>query len=429
MSADDEELRHGRFKRSEFTEIDGFDDDDEEESIRQRRDTVVAAGNRTLNQNAELEANRTKAAQAAALKAAQERIQAMLHSPNISEVIYQYYEDAGFKIEDTFLECSFEGYNKQKFNCQDIVRPVVDANYFLCYVVDLPDELKQTVAGKGLKLVLNSHVNLYPKMSEEKPPLYDGILVSVDKEYNPFNWEKTCVTPGRVTKIDLALTHVHLENFRSGPLIQYCLEESDSSDLFQIFKANYTRTTCQMDCLYQSHKNACNCLLLVDKSQIRDDVLNETGFCSPQQFADCIGTLPDNETVQRAVNQCLSNCNASCESYRYDMRASYAKLYEPHYSKFKLPPNVTANQLIDLRVAYRRLEYAELIQQPSASFADMVSNLGGQLNLWLSASMVGLLEMGFTAIGFCIWSLYVKVFKTKKSEDDEKKEDFQHRKV
>lgn len=100
--------------------------------------------------DAALEANSTKAEKAAALKAAQQRIQAMLENSNISDVIYQYYQDAGFKIDETFLECSFRGYKREKFNCRDIVKPVVDANYFLCYVVDLPDEIKQTVAGRGI---------------------------------------------------------------------------------------------------------------------------------------------------------------------------------------------------------------------------------------------------------------------------------------
>lgn len=134
-------------------------------------------------------------------------------------------------------------------------------------------------------MVLNSHVNLYPKFAEQKPPVYAGLVVSVDKDYNPFNWEKTCVTAGRVTKIDLAMTHVHLENLDSGPLIQHCLTDEQAGDVFQIFKANYSRTTCQMDCLFQSHRNNCQCLMLVDKSQIKDSVLSDTGFCSPSKFA------------------------------------------------------------------------------------------------------------------------------------------------
>lgn len=126
-----------------------------------------------------------------------------------------------------------------------------------------------------------------------------------------------------------------------------------------------------------------------------------------------MATLPNNDEAQKAVNACLAHCHPPCESYRYDMRASHAKLYEPSYAHIPLPTNVTAKQLVDLRVAFSRLEYAELIQKPSASFADLVSNVGGHINLWMGASLISLFEMTFMAVGFLLWTCYMKLLKKK----------------
>jgi len=195
--------------------------------------------------------------------------------------------------------------------------------------------------------------------------------------------------------------------------------DAQADKVYQIFKANYSRTTCQMDCLYQSHRNNCQCLMLVDRSQFKEEVLKTTPFCTPKQFTECIGSLPDNDAVQASVKECLAHCYSPCDSYRYDMRASYAKMHEPAYSRFQLPPNVTTKQLIDLRIAFSRLEYAELIQQPLASFADLVANMGGQINLWMGASLISLFEMMFMTFGFVVWSCYMKVLKRKQKKGEE----------
>lgn len=86
--------------------------------------------------------------------------------------------------------------------------------------------------------------------------------------------------------------------------------------------------------------------------------------------------------TEKAVNACAQQCHTPCKSFRYEMRSSKAKLHGPSFDRLSLPPNVTAKNLIELRVAYSRKEIVRLIQSPSSSFADLVSNLGGQINLW-----------------------------------------------
>lgn len=135
----------------------------------------------------------------------------------------------------------------------------------------------------GLRLLLHSHINLYPRANEGAPK-YAGLFVSVNKQYDPFNWLKSLAAPGHLTKIDLDGSYVELLNLKSGPLIQPCVDEEGGQKRLQIFKGTYSRTVCQMDCLYQAHRNACNCILPIDKNQVKDEVMNDTMFCGPKQF-------------------------------------------------------------------------------------------------------------------------------------------------
>lgn len=131
----------------EFTEDDSYQEPDLE---RGKRAAVEGSGNFTNGINGTF--NATKAAEEKAKAAAAEqakRIEAMMNAPNISEVVYDYIREASYRIEETFLECEFHSYKPQKLNCKEVLIPIMDANYGMCFLVNLPDTIKQTKAGHG----------------------------------------------------------------------------------------------------------------------------------------------------------------------------------------------------------------------------------------------------------------------------------------
>lgn len=70
--------------------------------------------------------------------------------------VYRFFYDAGYHVDETFLECSFYGSTEKKLPCKDIIEPILDINYGLCYVVKV-DGLKQsnTRGGKSMHVVFD----------------------------------------------------------------------------------------------------------------------------------------------------------------------------------------------------------------------------------------------------------------------------------
>lgn len=64
---------------------------------------------------------------------------------------YNFLMEAGFNIKETFLSCHFDMAEDRTFDCEDIMQPILDPNYFLCYVVRVPEDVKQRRGGKGKK--------------------------------------------------------------------------------------------------------------------------------------------------------------------------------------------------------------------------------------------------------------------------------------
>lgn len=123
--------------------------DDDAGDLGVERVKRAAEGNFSSNATQLAAEQKAKAAAAAAKEA--KRIEALMSVSNISDVVYQFYQDAAYNIEETFLECEFRSHTRQKLNCTDVIKPIIDANYRGCFLVDLPDDMKQTVAGEGKK--------------------------------------------------------------------------------------------------------------------------------------------------------------------------------------------------------------------------------------------------------------------------------------
>lgn len=91
------------------------------------------------------------------------------------------------------------------------------------------------------------------------------------------------------------------------------------------------------------------------------------------------------------------------------MRSSRAKLYSLQNRLWRIDdPLIPLSDVIDLRIAYNRLEYDELVQSPSKTLSQLISDFGGQLNLWLGASLISLIHATAMVIGFVLFGIYTR---------------------
>lgn len=106
------------------------------------------------------------------------------------------------------------------------------------------------------------------------------------------------------------------------------------------------------------------------------------------------------------VEECRAKCHTPCNSVRYEMRSSTALLDRGIKEKLRkrgINVSTPLNELIRLDVSFGRMEYAELNQTISKTFAQMVADIGGTMNFWLGASLIALIELAIMLTGTCTY--------------------------
>jgi hypothetical protein len=89
---------------------------------------------------------------------------------------------------------------------------------------------------------------------------------------------------------------------------------------------------------------------------------------------------------------CTPLCPLECDSIKYDTSISFTKFSENEFlSLFEL--NGTVNNLISIDIYYENLEYTRISQLPKMDFFDMISNIGGDLGLFIGISFLSFAEI------------------------------------
>jgi len=304
---------------------------------------------------------------------------------------------------------SIYGEEKQeKLSCTDAVTPILDQRYGKCYQISVGD-MPQTNDARGLSLMLDTNSKRYVT-DKNLIQNYAGLFVSVDSAYQPTSYEKVLVQPGTYTKISLSLEHFVMMNLVSGALIQPCKENAIQN--LTVLNATYTQSSCQMECIYKEVMARCNCLPLINRDTILPEIRNHTDFCGKSEMDGCIeSNVTNNAEASFSIDNCQNNCLPPCESWRYKVRSTSAPLNKLAFegANGNLPENASVDEIVLLDIAFTRLEYLELVQQPSMTFDTFVGNAGGQITLWIGGCMLTLLPLPLSLIAFCIMSCIVRL--------------------
>lgn len=92
-----------------------------------------------------------------------------------------------------------------------------------------------------------------------------------------------------------------------------------------------------------------------------------------------------------------------CVSTRYTILGSSSALNPTAF------PHLPAKDLIQLDISFGRLEINNMEQSFSKTIAQMIADMGGQVNLWMGASMITLIEFPVMLVAYCCYRLYRKV--------------------
>jgi hypothetical protein len=88
-------------------------------------------------------------------------------------------------------------------------------------------------------------------------------------------------------------------------------------------------------------------------------------------------------------SKCLSLCPLECDSIKYDLSYSFTK---PLVSIESLL-NISLNDIIYINVYYESLDYTNINQVAKMDEWDLISNIGGNLGLFIGFSFLNLVEL------------------------------------
>ena len=224
----------------------------------------------------------------------------------------------------------------------------------------------------GLHLILHEPFNT-PRINEQSIAIQPGVeaYVSIEK---------------------------HIVKSLSKPYSDVnCLLENESKN----FKyktgarfAKYTYENCMFDCMLYYTVEPCNCTLTIQRN----------GSCTMEDAYFCMADLSDSY-----YSKC--NCPRPCEETTYSYQLTTLQLPTPQLTAQLRAQNFTFStqeairqNLIVLSIFYPSLHYFATEQVEAFTFDELISNLGGQLGLFLGASLMTMMELleGLTLIG-CAW--------------------------
>ncbi|XP_015763989.1 PREDICTED: amiloride-sensitive sodium channel subunit alpha-like [Acropora digitifera] len=335
--------------------------------------------------------------------------ESFLKSENMAMVMAQQdrttLSSIGHQFEDMVLSCTYRG-----ISCGNMSSPIWKEywhyKYGNCYVfnsgikTDAGEDapiLKSNKVGPshGLSLELNVEQDEY--IGSMTPEAGIRMDISTQREM-PFPMEKgISISPGYATMIGLRKEIL----VRKDPFDrQRCLKDlkKDESNLYtKHFGVMYSKTACKESCLAFNQRQQCGCMEY--RFPGSDKIICNV---SKKSTAKCLAK------VQRRFKENKLNCTTSCpppcreeifktsssfaiwpsEKHKPIYTASLEKRRQPLHKKH----GSHRKNVCKVQVFYEELKLEKKTEQRSYMLEDFVSDIGGQLGLWVGFSVFTVAE-------------------------------------
>ena len=306
---------------------------------------------------------------------------------NLSSVTFEELAvQARQPVEDFIQGCFFAG--EPCGNITEVFEPVF-TNLGICYTFNLGKArplFQSRGAGQrqGLQLVLNI-IN----QSNSTTVLDIGLMIAINSQSEPplpAN-QGIGVPAGRNAFISIEQKSIQDQTR------QNCSSESDVSP-FNFLQGDYTsysESACLVDCMHSRIADNCECIGA--RSFYSPDTVHysQLSNCTLEKICCILDLLPSLQ------NNC--NCRTACSSILYETAAvSYSSLPAEELrslaSSFGLPSSLFPNDLLTVSVYFETLSVENQITSSVYSFVAVLSDIGGQVGLFLGLSVISVLQFG-----------------------------------
>ena len=317
----------------------------------------------------------------------------------------------GYKINETILRCSFNmaecdlnefewGYNPIYGNCYtfNAVKHILSS--------DTANLKNVSMIGKGLQLDLFVGYN----QTEYNSVFNQGAHIIIRNQSDFLVATEIDVSVGFQTNIGIQRTFTSKKEF---PFSKCQMIDSNQNYKFARILIDYGfmyhQATCYIFCIFEYFVKKCSCFLpgisIFDSIAIK----NETRICKHFEDLNCFMSYFDYLYGSAdKMNICPEDCPLECNSLKFLTTTSQFEYPSKGFAnimkrdpliqeKFNNSSNISyedlKQSLVSLNIYYDDLGYTTLEEIPKIDFNTLISNLGGNLGLFLGASVLSLFEI------------------------------------
>ncbi|XP_048101282.1 acid-sensing ion channel 2 isoform X3 [Alosa alosa] len=298
--------------------------------------------------------------------------------------IVGFTERVGHDLQEMMLYCRYQG---QECSHRDF--STVFTRYGKCYMFNGPEEgksLRTTMkggTGNGLEIMLDIQQDEYlPVWGETEETAFEaGIRVQIHSQAEPpFVHELGFgVAPGFQTFVatqEQRLTYL-------PPPWGECVSQPHDAGFFQV----YSVTACRIECETRYIVENCNCRMV--------HMPGDSPYCTPEQYKDCA------EPALAALSAAESSncvCRTPCNMTRYNKELSMVKIPSKTSArylekKFNRSEKYITDNILVLDVFFEALNYETIEQKKAYEVAGLLGDIGGQMGLFVGASILTILEL------------------------------------
>uniref|UniRef100_A0A8C5R6Z1 Sodium channel epithelial 1 subunit gamma n=1 Tax=Leptobrachium leishanense TaxID=445787 RepID=A0A8C5R6Z1_9ANUR len=316
-----------------------------------------------------------------------------LHYINIlAEIPMETKIAMGYSAEELLVNCFFNG------------QPCDSRNFTLfhhslygnCYTFNNGQELLVSSMGGieyGLKVIL--HIDEH----EYNPYLVTGagakILVHDQNEYPFIEDSGTEMETALETSIGMQLT---ISSKLNDPYSD-CTMDGTDVPIENLYGKEYNLQVCLHSCFQKHMVEICGC------AHYEHPLPSGANYCNYVEYPSwiyCYFKL--NQQFVEDKLGCQSTCRESCNSKEWVLTRSVAKWPSVKSKDWvlrvlswelgnRIDEPLNENDLAYLDIFYHDLNMRSISENPANSIVTLLSNFGGQLGLWMSCSMVCVLEI------------------------------------
>ncbi|XP_013926403.1 PREDICTED: acid-sensing ion channel 1-like [Thamnophis sirtalis] len=304
--------------------------------------------------------------------------------PPQEQSTHRWLDRLGHQLEEMLLSCHFQGERCGPHNFTTVF-----TRYGKCYTFNSGQSDKPPLitmkggTGNGLEIMLDIQQDEYlPVWGETDETSFEaGIKVQIHSQDEPPFIDQLGfgVAPGFQTFVSCQEQRL----IYLPPPWGDCKSVTVESEFYD----TYSITACRIDCETRYLVENCNCRMV--------HMPGDAPYCTPEQYKECADPALD-FLVERDNDYCV--CEMPCNVTRYGKELSMVKIPSKASAKYLAKKYNKSEQYIGenilvLDIFFEALNYETIEQKKAYEVAGLLGDIGGQMGLFIGASLLTVLEL------------------------------------